>query len=196
MMQHTRSKFDKLLNQEEGVTFVELILVCSFSLFVIVLMYQMIFMAQNGANMNTKNARMTSDTGTVLDIMDRYLSQNTELSTTGPYEFTVRMPAKNGNTSYPVTFSASEDGRLIMTRTMNGTTEELILSKNNANQKANQGLFTAFIDASGAEMPPNASIDFAQVRAAKVTVIAKNPTAKTGEDEFLRSSRIIYFRNR
>lgn len=196
MMQHINAKAQNLFKQEEGITFVELILVCAFSVFVIILMYQLIFMAQNGATANEKNARMTGDAGVVLDIMDRYLSQNTELLTMGPYEFTVTMPKKDDNPSYPVTFSARDDGRLVMARTMNGTTEELVLSKNNANQAANTGLFSSFIDASGSEMSLESGIDFAQVRAVKVTIIAKNPNPKDSNDAYVSSSRIVYFRNR
>lgn len=193
--QHT-NKIAGLLAQEDGLSFVELILVCVFSVFVIVLIYQLIFMAQNSAALNEKNARMAGDAGVVLDIFDRYLSQNTELQTFGPYEFTVKVPGKNGAEAYPVTFSAREDGSLVMARTMNGITEELLLSKNNANRAANQGFFTSFVDASGSEMSLETGIDFVQVRAVKVTVIVKNPASKNSEDAFIRSSRIIYFRNR
>lgn len=184
------------LKQEDGITFLELILVCVFSLFVITLIYQLVFLAQRGDGTLRKNASITGDTGIILDIFDRYFSQNTEFYSVGPYEVTLKVPSKTGGVDYPVVFSAREDGTIVMARTLNGMSEEFILTKNNANYEKNIGLITGYYNVSGEALDMTTGIDYSQVRAVKLTVVAKNPGAKNASDKYVQSSRIVYFRNR
>ena len=184
------------LKKEDGITFLELILVCVFSLFVITLIYQLVFLAQRGDDNLRKNASITGDTGVVLDILDRYFSQNAEFYSIGPYEVALKIPSKTDDTNYPVTFSARDDGTFVMARTLNGMSEEFPLTKNNTNQEKNIGLITGYYNVSGEALDMTTGIDYSQVRAVKLTVVAKNPGAKDASDKYVQSSRIVYFRNR
>lgn len=184
------------LKQEDGITFLELILVCIFSLFVITLIYQLVFLAQRGDDNLRKNASIASDTGVVLDILDRYFSQNTEFYSVGPYEVTLKIPSKTSDTTYPVVFSAHDDGTITMARTLNGISEKFAITKNNANKENDVGLITNYYNYSGEPLDLTTGIDYSQVRSVKLTIIAKNPKAKDSNDKYIQSSRIVYFRNR
>ena len=190
------NKLKKTFRDEEGISFVELILVSAFAVFIIVLAYNLMQFAQAGQQQVNSNAAVTGDTGVVLDIFDRYLSQNTSLTVTDAYNFSLENPGKSGGSDYPVSFSSRDDGKLVMTRTMGGVTDELILSTNNANKISGQG-FLQYYDSQGklltsTEVPT--ALD--EVRAVKITIVAKNPNAKSSSSTYLSSSRTVYFRNR
>lgn len=190
------NKLKKTFRDEEGISFVELILVSAFAVFIIILAYNLMQYAQVGQRQVNANAAVTGDTGVVLDILDRYLSQNTAITVTDPYNFSLQIPDKSGGASYPVSFSSRDDGTFVMTRTMNGTTDSLTLSTNNANKISGQG-FLQYYDSQGKLLASlDASNPLDEVRAVKVTIVAKNPYSKSSDTAYLSSSRTVYFRNR
>lgn len=188
----------KAFKNEEGLTFVELILVAAFAVFVIILAYQLLQFAQVGTKQVDANASVTGDTGVVLDILDRYLSQNTYFYTMDANNFTLKIPDKSGGADYIVNFSATDDGKLTMSRTRNGVTDQLVLSDNNANKASGIGFFQFYDDQGKLLGALDAAPSLTEVRAVKVTVVAKNPNPKAadGSDKYISSSRTVYFRNR
>ena len=71
------NRIKKTIQNEDGLSFIELILVSAFAVFIIILAYNLMQYAQVGQRQVNANAAVTGDTGVVLDILDRYLSQNT-----------------------------------------------------------------------------------------------------------------------
>lgn len=190
------SRASKAIQKEDGLSFIELILVSAFAVFIIILAYNLMQYAQVGQRQVNANAAVTGDTGVVLDILDRYLSQNTAITVTDPYNFSLQIPDKSGGAAYPVSFSSRDDGTLVMTRTMNGVTDSLTLSTNNANKISSQG-FLQYYDSQGkllASLDSSNPLD--EVRAVKITVVAKNPDSRSSDTAYLSSSRTVYFRNR
>ena len=189
----------RAIHNEDGLSFIELILVSAFAVFIIILAYNLMQYAQVGQRQVNANAAVTGDTGVVLDILDRYLSQNTAITVTDPYNFSLQIPDKSGGASYPVSFSSPrDDGTFVMTRTMNGTTDSLTLSTNNANKISGQGFLQYYYYDSQGKLLTSTEVPTAldEVRAVKITIVAKNPNAKSSSSTYLSSSRTVYFRNR
>lgn len=189
-----RSK--RYASREDGLTLVELTLVATFSIFVIILAYQLVQFANTGTREVNRNAAVTGDAGVVLDIVDRYLSQNTEFTISDPYTFTLTIPGKSGAADYHVTFASAADGTLTMTRDLNGANEQLLLSSLNANRSSATPFFR-FYSETGRLLPAGTMPEnITDVRAVKITIVAKTPN-RTGEGySYLNSSRTVYFRNR
>lgn len=186
----------RFFSDERGLTLVELTLVATFSIFVIILAYQLVDFANLGTRQVNTNAAVAGDTGVVLDIMDRYLSQNTELVINDPYSFTLTVPGKSGAADYHVTFASNADGTLTMTRDMSGASEQLLLSSLNANRSGNIP-FLRFYNETGRLLAAGATpTNLADVRAVKVTVAAKTPNSTGSGYQNITSSRSVYFRNR
>lgn len=190
------SKASRALKNEDGLSFIELILVSAFAVFIIILAYNLMQYAQVGQRQVNANAAVTGDTGVVLDILDRYLSQNTAISVADNYNFSLQIPDKSGGADYPVSFSSRDDGTFVMTRTMNGVTDSLVLSTNNANKISGKALLQYYDDQGKLLASLDSSHPLDEVRAVKITVVAKNPDSRSSDTAYLYSSRTVYFRNR
>lgn len=189
------SHLKRTLKHDDGISFVELMLVSVFAVFVLALAYQLVQFAQAGQVTTNRDAATTGDTGVVLDIMDRYLSQSTQLQIIDDYTFTVMVPSKTGGEDYPATFSANSDGTLTLTREMNGASETLVLSDNNANRASATPFLRLYYEVGKLLPAGDTSMNIEEVRAVRVVIKAYTPGAKSSSN-YLSSSRTVYMRNR
>lgn len=167
----------------------ELMLVSIFGIIVLTGAYQMLNFASIGQTLNTQRALMANDVGVMLDIEDRYFSQNIVVSNISDYSATLTIPTSVYSATYTVTFVAASDGTLKMIRTRSGVTDNILLSTNNANVAAGVPLFE-FVDDS---IPYVVTNDTTLMRAVYLTIVAKT----TGPDPYqAQSTRYVMFRNR
>jgi len=176
----TRSK---PCSAEDGFTLIELLLASVFMIFVITLVYQTVSFAQIGAQISARNNVMSGDVGTILDIEDRFLSQNLSLTKSGDYAYDVEVPRRNG-TSYYISFMANSDGTFTAYRRA-GTSTTFRLSKINANRSSGTPLLELF------DSSMNVTTDMTKATSAKITIVAKDPSGN-----LVSSSRTVLFRNR
>lgn len=188
-----------IASNEQGLTLVELILVSFFGVIILATVYQTVFFARNGLEITQRRAVMTNEVGVPLDIIDRYLSQNTALTSIAPNKCIMTIPqdpTAQESGAYTVTFEAKSNGQLVMLRTKYNTsgtalgTDTLVISERNANIVTNQALFTYYaIDSTTGNYVTTS--DPALARYAVVRIVAR-----MGTNTPVDSSRQILFRNR
>ncbi|MBK5211128.1 MAG: hypothetical protein JJE36_02245 [Coriobacteriia bacterium] len=185
---------------EDGFTLVELLVTSIFMIFVITLVYQTISFAQVGEQVSARNNVMSGDVSTLLDIEDRFLSQNLSLTKSPDgYSYTVEVPvevpAQIGIpyhiTSYKITFTANQDGTFTALRTppvdSSDTATTFTLSTINANVSSSTPLLELFYSHEATVT----STESTNATSAKITIVAKDSS-----DHLVRSSRTVWFRNR
>lgn len=188
-----------IVSDERGLTLVELILVSFFGVIILATVYQTVFFARNGLQITQRRAVMANEVGVPLDIIDRYLSQNTALTSIASNKCIMTIPqdptAQEAG-AYTVTFEAKSNGQLVMLRTKYNTsgtalgTDTLIISDRNANIATGQALFTYYaIDSITGNYVTTTDPELARYAVVRVV-------AKSGTNAPVDSSRQILFRNR
>lgn len=185
---------ERLLHKEHGVTLVEVLLVSVFGVIILGVAFQMVFLVQGNLEVNARRALTANEVGVPLDILDRYLAQNIEVTSFTDYTCTLTIPIANSDDTYTVSFAANTNGTITMQRIRKNAsgvtvTNNLVISTDNANQVAGVPLFNWVKD--DLTTPATSSDTMFAVEA---TVVAKTPRMQLGDA--VESTRLIMFRNR
>lgn len=168
---------------EAGFTIAELMMVVFFTLFVLILLYQMVFFAQAAQKQAMKNTMLTNEVSVPVDIMDRYFSQNKKITTLTDYATYITVPTADG-LGATVSFTATSDGLLKMVR--NRPSADLVISKKNANVSEEVPLFKLL------DIESKPTTDITKAHSVIITIVAKG----SANGEPIQSTRTVYFRNR
>lgn len=177
--------------KDEGFTLTEFVLVSIFFVFVVILVYQLVYFVDKSTESTRRNAVMTNEIGVPLEILDRYFSQNLQLSPDIGNGLTLTMPGKRSasgvqSPDYVVRFRLTDDNKLLMVRTRSSVTETFVLSDKIANNDTSTPLFS-FKDRFG-----NPTTDLEEADTVRIELVAYLP----GDKETVTSVRTVFFRNR
>lgn len=184
----------RLLHNEQGVTLVEVLLVSIFGVIILGVAFQMVFLVQGNLEVNARRALTANEVGVPLDILDRYLAQNTEVTSFTDHTCTLTIPIANSDDTYTVSFAANTNGTITMQRIRKNAagvtvTNNLVITSENANRAAGVRLFRWLQDDL---VTPATSSE--TMFAVEVAVVAKTPRMQL--DDAVESTRLIMFRNR
>lgn len=184
----------RLLHNEQGVTLVEVLLVSIFGVIILGVAFQMVFLVQGNLEVNARRALTANEVGVPLDILDRYLAQNIEVTSFTDYTCTLTIPIANSDDTYTISFAANTNGTITMQRIRKNAsgvsvTNNLIISSDNANRAAGIPLFNWVQD----DLTTVATSS-ETMYAVESTVVAKTPRMQLADT--VESTRLIMFRNR
>lgn len=184
----------RLIHNEQGVTLVEVLLVSMFGVIILGVAFQMVFLVQGNLEVNARRALTANEVGVPLDVLDRYLAQNIEVTSFTDYTCTLTIPIANSDDTYTVSFAANTNGTITMQRIRKNTagvtvTNNLVISTDNANRAAGIPLFK-WIQDDLATVATSSETMYA----AETAVVAKTPRMQLADA--VESTRLVMFRNR
>lgn len=179
----------KKVSDESGLTLTEFLLVSFFFVFVVILVFQIVYFTRENSKIAERFSVMSSEVGVPLDIMDRYLSQNTKLVSATPYRVVVNVPQKNASggptgVTYTVTMWVDTTGKVYVKRSLFEDT--LAIAEGNVNVSKNAPMFSL------RDIDNQPTTEVTDAYSVVVRIVASIP----GSDKTVESSRTVLFRNR
>jgi len=180
---------------EKGFTLAEMLVVVSLLMVILTAVYYVSAAVRVSGEVTSRQALFTHDISSPLHVMDKVLSQNKAIESSGgfvsdAYTLTTRSPAKPGTSSYTRhVYSAGVDGTLtekIYACTLGSATTSLVKtvewSENNANRV--KGSMFTYLGPDGQTTTP------ANARSVIVQVWVQH------DGKYYTGKRQVYFRNR